>query len=85
LQSLRDILRNLGLDAWIKYHMLMQRAEAKYHRKLGHLYRRAIRSLAEMLRELGVSEVYMGYPMYISQDRGNGYNADIWWFRRIAR
>ena len=85
MQSLRDILRNLGLDAWIKYHMLMQRAEAKYHRKLGHLYRRAIRSLAEMLRELGVSEVYMGYPMYISHDRGNGYNADIWWFRRIAR
>jgi len=38
-----------------------------------------------MLWELGVSEVYMGYPMYISQDNGNEYNANIWWFRKMAR
>jgi hypothetical protein len=38
-----------------------------------------------MLWELGVSEVYMGYSMYISQDNGNEYNANIWWFRKMAR
>jgi len=54
-------------------------------RRLRHLYRTAISSLAEMLWELGVSEVYMGYPMYISQDNGNEYNANIWWFRKMAR
>jgi len=63
----------------------MQRVEDRSHRRLRHLYRRAIRSLAEMLWILGVPEIYMGYPIYISQDRGNEYNANIWWFRRIAR
>ncbi|MGC9164935.1 MAG: zinc ribbon domain-containing protein, partial [Thermoprotei archaeon] len=31
------------------------------------------------------SEVYMGYPMYITQGNGNEYNTNIWWFRRITR
>ncbi|MGC9149392.1 MAG: hypothetical protein ACP5GI_08160 [Sulfolobales archaeon] len=60
LQSIRDILGNLGLNTWIKYHRLIQRVEAKAHRRLKHLYRTAIRSLAEMFWVFGVSEVYMG-------------------------
>ncbi len=27
----------------------------------------------------------MGYPLYLSQDSGNEYNANIWWFRKVAK
>ncbi len=64
---------------------MLQRVWAESHRRLRHLYRTAIRSLVGMLWELGVSKAYMGYPLYLSQDSGNEYNTNIWWFRMIAR
>jgi len=34
---------------------------------------------------MGVNEVFVGYPYLVSQDDGNEYNVNIWWFNRIIR
>jgi putative transposase len=82
-QSVRDWLRNHGFESWHKYHMFYLHAEYKQHERLRHYYRTAIRFLAKTLHEMGIGEVFVGYPYMVSQDDGNEYNANIWWFNKI--
>jgi putative transposase len=82
-QAVRDWLRNRGFNAWRKYHMFYLHAEYKQHERLRHYYRTAIRFLARIMHEMEVNEVFVGYPYMVSQDDGNEYNANIWWFSKI--
>jgi putative transposase len=34
--------------------------------------------------EEGVRKLYIGYPIMLSQNNGNEYNTNIWWYRRIV-
>jgi len=85
IQSVRDRLRNNGLEVWRKFHYMYFRAYFKLHERLRHLYRTAIRFTAEWLHAKDVKRVYLGYPYMVSQDNGNEYNTNIWWFRKIAK
>jgi len=85
MQETRDTLRKHGLEVWKRFHHRYLRAYFKWRERLRHLYRTAIRFTAEWLYERGVRKVYLGYPYMISQDNGNEYNANIWWFRKVAR
>jgi len=51
--------------------------------RLRHLYLTSIRFLAETLWNRGVRKLYIGYLIMLSQDNGNEYNTNIWWYRRI--
>jgi putative transposase len=81
-QSVRDWLRNRGFNAWRKYHMFYLHAEYKQHERLRHYYRTAVRFLAKTLWRMGINEVFIGYPYMLSQDDGNEYNVNIWWFNK---
>jgi putative transposase len=83
-QAVRDLLRNAGFPTWLTYHE--RYIEAMYVRdeKLRHLYRTSIRFLAETLWNRGVRKLYIGYPIMLSQDNGNEYNTNIWWYRKIV-
>ena len=53
--------------------------------RLRHLYIIiAIRFLADDLYRRGVRKLYIGYPYMLSQDNGNEYITNIWWFRKIV-
>jgi putative transposase len=82
-QAIRDWLRNHGFESWRKYHAFYLHAIYKQHERLRHYYRTAIRFLAKTLHEIGVNEVFVGYPYMVSQDNGNEYNTNIWWFNKI--
>jgi putative transposase len=84
-QSIRDWLRNRGFNAWRKYHAFYLHAKYKQHERLRHYYRTAIRFLAKALHGMGVNEVFVGYPYLVSQDDGNEYNANIWWYVKIIK
>jgi len=56
----------------------------KRDERLRHLYITSIRFLADDLYRRGVKKLYIGYPYMLSQDNGNEYNANIWWFRKIV-
>jgi len=83
-QAVRDLLKNAGFSTWIKYHEKYVKALYKKNERLRHLYRTAIRFLAETLWSRGVRKVYIGYPIMLNQDNGNEYNANIWWYRKIV-
>jgi len=85
MQETRDTLRKHGLEVWRKFHHRYLRVWFKHQERLRHLYRTAIRFTAEWLYARGVKRVYLGYPYMISQDNGNEYNANIWWFRKVAK
>jgi putative transposase len=36
-----------------------------------------------MLWSRGVEKIYIGYPIMLSQNNGNEYNTNIWWYRKI--
>jgi putative transposase len=82
-QAVRDLLKNAGFLTWMKYHEKYLKALYKKNERLRHLYRTAIRFLAEMLWSRGVEKIYIGYPMMLSQYNGNEYNTNIWWYRKI--
>ncbi len=82
-QAVRDLLKNAGILTWIKYHEKYLKALYKRNERLRHLYRTAIRFLAEMLWSRGVEKIYIGYPIMLSQNNGNEYNTNIWWYRKI--
>ena len=82
-QAIRDWLRNRGFNAWRKYHTFYLHAEYKQHERLRHYYRTAIRFLVRAMHEMGIDEVFIGYPYLVSQDNGNEYNVNIWWFNKI--
>ena len=84
-QAVRDWLRNRGFNAWRKYHMFYLHAEYKKRERLRHYYRTAIRFLARIIHEMGVDEVFIGYPYMVSQDDGNEYNTNVWWFAKIIK
>jgi putative transposase len=84
-QAIRDWLRNHGFEAWRKYHVFYLHAEYKQHERLRHYYRTAIRFLAKALWRMGIDEVFIGYPYLVSQDNGNEYNVNIWWFNKVIR
>jgi len=84
-QAIRDWLRNRGFNAWRKYHMFYLHAVFKRRERLRHYYRTAIRFLAKTLHGMGVNEVFIGYPYMLSQDDGNEYNVNIWWFNKVIR
>ncbi len=82
-QAIGDWLGNRGFNAWRKYHAFHLHAKYKQHERLRHYYRTAIRFLAKTLHGMEVNEVFVGYPYMVSQDDGNEYNANIWWFNKI--
>jgi len=82
-QAVRDWLRNHGFESWRKYHAFYLHAIYKRRERLRHYYRTAIRFLARTLHEMGANEVFVGYPYLVSQDDGNEYNVNIWWFNKI--
>jgi len=84
LQAVRDILRKHDVATWREYHYRYLRAVFKTNERLRHLYRTAVSFLAEWLYERGVQRVYLGYPYMITQDNGNEYNTNIWWYRKLA-
>jgi putative transposase len=84
-QAIRDWLRNRGFNAWRRYHMFYLHAVYKQHERLRHYYRTAVRFLARTLHEMGANEVFVGYPYLVSQDDGNEYNTNVWWFNKVIR
>jgi len=78
-QSVRDMLRRLGVSTWTYYHEKYLDAMYKRDERLRHLYITAIRFLADELHRRGVRKLYIGYPIMLSQDNGNEYNTNIWW------
>jgi putative transposase len=82
-QSIRDLLKNAGILTWIEYHEKLLKALYKRNERLRHLYRTAIRFLAETLWSRGVEKIYIGYPIMLSQYNDNEYNTNIWWYRKI--
>jgi len=83
-QSIRDWLKNHGFESWRRYHIFYLHAVYKQHERLRHYYRTAIRFLARTMHEMGVNEVFIGYPYMLSQDNGNEYNTNVWWFNKIV-
>jgi putative transposase len=83
-QSIRDVLRRLGISTWIYDHEKYLDAMYKRDERLRHLYITAIRFLANDLYRRGVRKLYIGYPIMLSQNNGNEYNTNIWWFRKIV-
>jgi putative transposase len=83
-QSVRDMLRRLGISTWIYYHEKYLDAMYKRDERPRHLYITAIRFLADDLYRRGVRKLYIGYPIMLSQNNGNEYNTNIWWFRKIV-
>jgi len=83
-QSIRDLLKKAGISTWIEYHEKYLKALYKRDERLRHLYRTAIRFLAETLWSRGVEKIYIGYPIMLNQDNGNEYNTNIWWYRKIV-
>jgi putative transposase len=82
-QSVRDWLKNHGFEAWKKYHMFYLHAVFKRRERLRHYYRTAIRFLAKTLWQMGINEVFVGYPYMVNKSNGNEYNVNIWWFSKI--
>ncbi|AOL17746.1 transposase [Sulfolobus sp. A20] len=60
-----------------------ERLFKKLYRRLIHYYRTLASHLAKSLWELGVSTVYLGYPYFISQDKGNKFTSNIWSYRKL--
>jgi len=57
----------------------------KQHERLRHYYRTAVRFLARAMHGMGVNEVFVGYPYMVSQDDGNEFNTNVWWFAKIIK
>jgi putative transposase len=84
-QAIRDWLRNHGFESWRKYHTYYLHAVYKQCERLRHYYRTAIRFLAKTLWQMGIDEVFIGYPYMVSQNDGNEYNTNIWWYAKIIK
>jgi putative transposase len=82
-QAVRDLLKNAEIHRWKDYHEKYLKALYKRNERFRHLYRTAIRFLAETLWSKGVMKIYVGYPIMLSQNNGNEYNNNIWWYRKI--
>jgi putative transposase len=65
-QSVRDMLRRLGISTWIYYHEKYLDAMYKRDERLRHLYIIAIRFLADELYRRDVRKLYIEYPIMFS-------------------
>jgi len=83
-QAVRYMLKNAGIPTWKEYHEKYLKAMYKRDERLRHLYITAIRFLADELHKRGVRKLYIGYPIMLSQNNGNEYNTNIWWYRKIV-
>jgi len=83
-QAIRDLLRNAGISTWREYHEKYLKEMYKRDERLRHLYITAIRFLADEFYDRGVRKLYIGYPIMLSQNNGNEYNTNIWWYRKIV-
>jgi putative transposase len=82
-QAVRDLLRNAGFSTWKEYHEKYLKVMYTRDKRLRHLYRTSIRFLADELYSRGVGKGY-SYAIMLSQNNGNGYNTNIWWFRKTV-
>jgi len=82
-QAIRDWLKNHGFESWRKYHTYYLHAIYKRRERLRHYYRTAIRFLARTMHEMGIDEVFIGYPYMLSQNNGNEFNTNVWWYAKI--
>jgi putative transposase len=83
-QSLRDTLKDKLLDDAIdELNHEMRRLYRKLRRRLLHLYRSFASHLLKQLHELGVSTIYLGYPLNIAQQKGNKFNTNMWAYRKL--
>jgi putative transposase len=84
IQSLRDTLKDKLLsDAIDELNHEMRRLFGKLVRRLLHLYRNFAKHLIEQLHELGVSTIYLGYPLNIAQQKGNKFTVNMWSYRKL--
>jgi len=84
IQSLRDTLKDKLLDDAIdELNHEMRRLYGKLMRRLLHLYRSFAKHLIEQLHELGVSTIYLGYPLNIAQEKGNKFTVNLWSYRKL--
>jgi putative transposase len=84
VQSLRDTLKDKLLsDAIDELNHEMRRLFGKLMRRLLHLYRNFAKHLIEQLHELGVSTIYLGYPLNIAQEKGNKFTVNLWSYRKL--
>jgi len=84
IQSLRDTLKDKLLDDAIdELNHEVRRLFGKLMRRLLHLYRNFAKHLIEQLHELGVSTIYLGYPLNIAQQKGNKFTVNMWSYRKL--
>ena len=84
IQSLRDSLKDKLLDDAIdELNHEVRRLYSKLMRRLLHLYRNLAKHLIEQLHELGVSTIYLGYPLNIAQEKGNKFTVNLWSYRKL--
>jgi len=84
IQSLRDSLKDKLLDDAIdELNHEVRRLYSKLMRRLLHLYRNLAKHLIEQLHELGVSTIYLGYPLNIAQQKGNKFTVNMWSYRKL--
>jgi putative transposase len=84
IQSLRDSLKDELLDDVIdELNHEVRRLFGKLMRRLLHLYRNFAKHLIEKLHELGVSTIYLGYPLNIAQEKGNKFTVNLWSYRKL--
>jgi len=84
IQSLRDTLKDKLLnDAIDELNHEVRRLYGKLMRRLLHLYRNLASHLLRTLHELGVSTIYLGYPLNIAQDKGNKFTVNMWSYRKL--
>jgi len=55
----------------------------KLTRRLLHLYRNLASHMLKTLHELGVSTIYLGYPLNIAQEKGNKLTVNLWTYRKL--
>jgi len=83
IQSLRGTLKDKLLsDAVDELNREVRRLHGKLRRLL-HLYRNFASHLLRTLHELGVSTIYLGYPLNIAQERGNKFTVNMWSYRKL--
>jgi putative transposase len=78
------MLKNAGIPTRKEYHERYLKAMYKRDERLRHVYITAIRFLADELLRRGVRKLYIRYPIMLSQNNGNEYNTNIWWYRKIV-
>jgi len=84
VQSLADKTKNLGkYEAYEELLKEKRRLHGKLKRRLRHLYRNFASHLVKELHVLGVSTIYLGYPIDIAQEKGSKFTVNLWSYRKL--